>query len=101
MPSSAFFDHVRGRTDELPDGHSLQGMRVYRHLVHLGASQVLAAHFPAVRQALGEHGWRTLIEAFVRQSAWSSHYLGDLHDAFTAFLAHEAASPSEERREGV
>ncbi|MFT3859234.1 MAG: putative DNA-binding domain-containing protein [Aquabacterium sp.] len=101
MPSSAFFDHVRGRTDALPEGYSQQGMRVYRHLVHLGASQVLEAHFPAVRQALGEHGWHTLIDAFVQQSAWSSHHLGDLHHDFTVFLAHETARPETNGHEGA
>lgn len=91
MPSDAFYDYVRGRTEAVPEGYTLQGMRAYRHLVYLGASQMVEAHFPAVREQLGEEAWRALIEAFVRQSAWASHYYGDLKDEFTAFLARETA----------
>lgn len=88
---SAFYDHVRGLSDTVPAGHTEAGMRVYRHLVYLGASQLIEAHFPDMRQQLGEAHWRTLIEAFVRQSRWTSHHYGDLHDEFLAFLAREAA----------
>jgi hypothetical protein len=91
MPSDAFYDYVRGRTDAVPEGYASDGMRAYRHLVYLGASQMVEAHFPAVREQLGDEGWRTLIEAFVRQSAWRSHYYGDLKDEFTTFLARETA----------
>ena len=38
---AAFHDYVRGRTDELPPGYSEAGMRLYRHLVYLGASQTV------------------------------------------------------------
>lgn len=89
--STAFFDYVRGRSEVVPDGYAEAGMRAYRHLVHLGASQLVDAHFPRVRQELGEEAWRCLIEAFVRQSAWTSPYYGDLKEAFLAFLAREAA----------
>lgn len=91
MPSDAFFDYVRGRTDEVPAGYALNGMRAYRHLVWLGASQMIEAHFPEVRAQLGEDNWRALIEAFVRQSAWPSNHYGDIKDEFTAFLARESA----------
>lgn len=91
MPSDAFYDYVRGLTDDVPEGYALNGMRAYRHLVYLGASQMVHAHFPEVRETLGEEAWRALIEAFVRQSAWTSHYYGDLKDEFTAFLARESA----------
>ena len=89
--SSAFFDHVRGRSDEVPAGYTAQGLRVYRHLVYLGVSQMIEAHFPAVREKLGEAGWRTLIEAYIRQSTWTSPYYGDLTDDFLAYLARESA----------
>jgi hypothetical protein len=91
MPSDAFYDYVRGRTDAVPEGYTLNGMRAYRHLVYLGASQMVEAHFPAVREQLGEEDWRALIEAFVRESAWTSHYYGDLEHEFTAFLARQSA----------
>ncbi|MGE5450500.1 MAG: putative DNA-binding domain-containing protein [Acidobacteriota bacterium] len=88
---SDFYDYVRGRTDDVPAGYTEAGMRVYRHLVYLGASQMVQAHFPQVPTELGEDAWRTLIEAFVRQSHWSSHYYGDLKDEFLAFVARESA----------
>ena len=91
MPAPAFYDYVRGLNDDVPEGYSLAGMRVYRHLVYLGASQMVETHFPQVRQQLGDEHWRTLIEAFVRDSAWTSHYYGDLKDEFTAFLARTSA----------
>ena len=55
------------------------------------ASQMIEAHFPAVREQLGDDAWRTLIEAFIRQSEWSSPYYGDLKDDFLAYLARESA----------
>jgi len=82
---------VRGVSDEVPAGYHPDGMRAYRHLVYLGARQMIESQFPAVREQLGDESWRELIEAFVRQSAWTSHYYGDLKDEFTAFLARESA----------
>ena len=89
--SAAFYDFVRGRSDDVPAGYTAAGLRVYRHLVYLGASQMVEAHFPAVRQELGEDAWRTLIEDFVRQSQWTSHFYGDLKDEFLAYLARQSA----------
>ncbi|MBP7133197.1 MAG: putative DNA-binding domain-containing protein [Aquabacterium sp.] len=89
--SAAFYDFVRGRSDDVPAGYTAAGLRVYRHLVYLGASQMIEAHFPAVREQLGEDAWRTLIEAFIRQSEWTSPYYGDLKDDFLAYLARESA----------
>jgi len=88
---SAFYDYVRGRSDEVPAGYTEPGMRVYRHLVYLGASQMVEAHFPQVKEELGDEAWRTLIEEFVRQSQWTSNYYGDLKDEFLTFLARESA----------
>lgn len=89
--SAAFYDFVRGHSDDVPAGYTAAGLRVYRHLVYLGASQMIEAHFPAVREQLGDDAWRTLIEAFIRQSEWSSPYYGDLKDDFLAYLARESA----------
>lgn len=89
--SAAFYDFVRGRSDDVPAGYTAAGLRVYRHLVYLGASQMIEAHFPAVREQLGDDAWRTLIEAFIRQSEWTSPYFGDLKDDFLAYLARESA----------
>lgn len=88
---SAFYDYVRGRSDVVPPGYSEAGMRVYRHLVYLGAAQLIEAQFPQLKQELDEDAWRTLMEGFVRQSNWTSHYYGDLKDEFLAFLARESA----------
>ena len=88
---SAFYDYLRGRSDVVPPGYSEAGMRVYRHLVYLGAAQLIEAHFPQLKEELDEGAWRTLIEGFVRQSSWTSHYYGDLKDEFLAFLARESA----------
>ena len=89
--SAAFYDFVRGRSDDVPAGYTAAGLRVYRHLVYLGASQMIEAHFPVVREQLGDDAWRTLIEAFIRQSEWTSPYYGDLKDDFLAYLARESA----------
>lgn len=87
---SAFYDYVRGRSDELPAGYAEPGMRVYRHLVWLGASQAVEAHFPELRTQLGEEAWQPLIATFVRDSQWTSPFLGDLPHEFTAFLARQS-----------
>lgn len=89
-----FFDYVRGHTDAIPAGYSENGMRAYRHLVFLGASQMIEASYPLLRPGLGEEAWRQMIEAFVRQSAWRSPYYGDMKEEFLAFLARENAAPS-------
>jgi hypothetical protein len=88
---SAFYDYVRGRSDVLPPGYAEPGMRVYRHLVWLGASQTVESHFPDLRSQLGDEAWRALIAAFVRESQWTSPFLGDLKDDFLAFLARQGA----------
>ncbi len=88
---SAFYDYVRGRSEVVPEGYTEAGLRVYRYLVNLGAAQMVESHFPDLREQLGEEAWRTLIAAFVRESAWHSHYYGDLKDEFLAFLARESA----------
>lgn len=88
--SAPFYDYVRGLTDQVPLGYSDNGMRAYRHLVFLGASQMVEAHFPELREQLGDEAWRELIAAFVRQSHWSSPYYGDMKDAFLEFIAHES-----------
>lgn len=82
----AFHDYVRGLTDDVPAGYAANGMRLYRHLVYLGACQLVEAEFPALRETLADDDWRALIEAFVRDSRWQSHYYGDLKDEFLAFL---------------
>ncbi|MCH2242667.1 MAG: DNA-binding domain-containing protein, partial [Aquabacterium sp.] len=74
-----------------PAGYTEAGMRVYRHLVRLGVTQLIEAHHPDLRTQLGDEAWDELITAFVRQSAWTSHHYGDLHDEFLAFLARESA----------
>ena len=89
--SAAFYDYVRGRSDAVPPGYTKAGLNAYRHLVYLGASQMVEAHFPELRTQLGEADWRTLIEGFVRQSAWDSPFYEDLKDEFTAFVARESA----------
>ncbi|MBQ0942918.1 putative DNA-binding domain-containing protein [Ideonella sp. 4Y16] len=88
---SAFFDYVRGRSDTLPEGYDERGMRLYRHLVWLGASQTIEAHHPTLREQLGEEAWRGLIEAWVRESTWDSPFVNDLAEDFVAFLARTTA----------
>jgi hypothetical protein len=88
--SNPFYDYVRGRSETIPAGYALEGMRAYRYLVYLGASQMVEAHFPALRTQLEEQAWRLLIEGFVRQSAWTSPYYGDLHHDFMAYLVRES-----------
>lgn len=87
---SEFYDYVRGLSDTVPQGYSEHGLRVYRYLVYLGADQLLTAHYPNVKQQLGEDNWQHLLETFIRQSRWTSHYYGDLKDEFLDFLEQES-----------
>lgn len=86
-----FYDYVRGRTDEVPPGHDAAGLRVYRHLVWLGASQAVEAAFPPLRAGMGEAAWTALIAAFVRDSRWTSPFYADVGPAFQDFLARAQA----------
>lgn len=88
---AAFHDYVRGRTEVIPAGYEEAGMRLYRHLVFLGACQLLEAQFPVVRDTLGEQAWCALLQAFIRESRWDSHYYGDLSHEFVAFLERQGA----------
>lgn len=89
MPQE-FFDYVRGVSEAIPHGYAANGMKVYRHLVFIGASQLVEAHFPAIRETLGEEGWRSLMQAFIRRSAWASPFYGDLKNEFIAFIERES-----------
>ncbi len=89
--STGFYDYVRGRSDVVPEGYSETGLRVYRHLVFLGASQMVDAHYPDLRSQLGEAPYRALVEDFVRQSAWTSPYYGDLKNEFLDYLERTRA----------
>lgn len=87
----AFYDYVRGVTDTVPDGYDERGMRLYRHLVYIGATQMLESHFPQLPEALGAEQWQALVRAFVRESRWESHFYGDMTDAFLVFLEQQSA----------
>ena len=87
--STEFYDYVRGRSELTPDGYSKAGMKVYRHLVYLGASQMLESCYPHIHKELGDASWRYLIEDFIRKSAWTSHFYGDLKDEFLTYLERE------------
>lgn len=87
---SALYEYVRGRTEAIPPGYAEPGMRLYRHLVWLGASQLLEAHYPAVRDVFDEAGWQALVAEFVRESRWDSHFYGDMADEFLDFLHRKA-----------
>ena len=89
--SAAFYDYVRGLSDEVPAGYTENGMRLYRHLVYLGADQMLGGYFPDVKQTLGDESWRSLLCAFIQSSAWQSHFYGDMTDEFIEFLKQQAA----------
>lgn len=88
---AGFYDYVRGRTDEVPEGYSEPGLRAYRHLVLLGATQMVEAHHPELRAQLGEEAWQALMRAFVQDSAWDSPFYGDVYEEFVAFLARTSA----------
>ena len=87
---SDFFAYARGLSDELPAGYSDNGMRLYRHLVMLGARQMLEAHFPQLPEQLGRDAWDALLSAFVRGSQWNSPFYGDIVNDFITFLEHES-----------
>jgi hypothetical protein len=89
LNTNPFYDYVRGRCDTVPAGYTEKGMRVYRHLVWLGASQMVESNFPVLRQQLGEEKWNLLIADFVRQSEWASHYYGDVKNEFLAYLERQ------------
>ena len=91
--SAPFFDYVRGLTVEVPEGYTRQGLAVYRHLVRLGASQMVDASFPGLRQGLGEPAWAMLMADFVRQSQWTSPFYGDLEHEFQTYLARTLDRP--------
>ncbi len=90
--AATFFEYVRGLSDEVPQGYSRQGLQVYRHLVRLGASQMVEASFPGLRAQLGEEAWTLLIADFVKHSQWTSPFYGDLEHEFQTYLARTVAA---------
>lgn len=85
-----FYAYIRGQSEDIPQGYSEAGLRVYRYLVYLGAAQMVEAYYPDLRTQLGEDAWRILMEGFVRQSQWKSHFYEDLIEDFHAFLQNAA-----------
>lgn len=85
---SSFFDYVRGLTDVVPEGYSRQGMAVYRHHVYLAASQMMAASYPALKAALNDDDWRLLLQDFIAQTRWTSHFYAELTNNFESYLAN-------------
>lgn len=86
MQSEAFFDYVRGITDEVPSGHTKAGCDLYRHLVYIGVEQMLSDTHTNVKTGMGEGPWGQLIRLFITTTRWSSNYYGDLEDEFNRFL---------------
>lgn len=84
--STAFYDYIRGLSDTIPEGYQAQGMRLYRHLVMLGVRQQLEAQHPQLPATLGEEEWTQLLETFIRETRWDSHFCGDIHHEFVHFL---------------
>jgi hypothetical protein len=87
---SAFFDYVRGVTDKLPDGYSEKGMRLYRHHVYLGASQLLTATYPQLKEKLLDSEWEALMVDFVKKTKWTSHIYAELIIDFKKYLSDNA-----------
>jgi hypothetical protein len=67
--SAEFYAYVRGASDVVPAGYSEAGLKAYRHLVFLGASQMIAASLPELRAQLDDAHWDFLLRDFIRQSA--------------------------------
>lgn len=85
MPAG-FYDYVRGRCDDVPEDYSEAGLRVYRHLVFLSVSQLLAAEYPALRESLTDDEWRFLLADFIQNTTWDSNFYGDLTRVFVKYL---------------
>lgn len=90
---SSFFDYVRGLTDVVPAGYSSQGMAVYRHHVYLAASHMLEASYPALKAALEDDAWRLLLQDFIAQTRWDSHFYSELTDNFESYLVNAMREP--------
>jgi len=88
---STFYDYVRGLSDIVPEGYTAQGMAVYRHHVYLGISQMLAASYPELKTILDDSDWRTLMEDYIRQHKFSSHFYADLTADFEAYLRAQSS----------
>lgn len=85
---SSFFDYVRGLTDVIPVGYSHQGMAVYRHHVYLAASQMIEVTYPELKAALSDDDWRILMQDFIAQTRWGSHFYAELTDNFESYLTN-------------
>ena len=88
--SQAFFDYIRNLSDQVPEGYTQDGMNLYRYLVYLGASQMIASCFPELKQKLSDDDWDWLINRFIQQSAWTSNFYGDLENEFAHFIRAQA-----------
>jgi hypothetical protein len=88
--SQAMYDYIRGLSDEIPHGYTAQGLAVYRYLVRLGVTQLIESSYPELREQLDDTDWDWLINQFVQQSAWTSHFYGDLDEEFREFIRNQA-----------
>ena len=90
----AFFDYVRGMSNDVPAGYDERGMKVYRHHVFLGVSQCMEAAYPNLHAELSTDDWAMLLCDFIAKTRWSSNFYGDLDVQFKLYLNHELNRPS-------
>ncbi len=87
---SEFFRYIRKETENIPTGYQENGMRLYRHLVYIGVEQMLESEYPQLKTELGAEQWTLLLDSFIRESQWSSHFYGDLCNEFILFLQQKS-----------
>jgi hypothetical protein len=92
----AFFDYVRGVSEVVPAGYDLRGMKVYRHHVFLGVSQLLEGAYPELRAELSTDDWAVLLRDFIVKTRWSSNFYADLDVQFKLYVNDELNRPSDD-----
>jgi hypothetical protein len=76
-------------SDAVPAGYDLQGMKLYRHHVFLGVSQLLEGAYPELRAELSTDDWARLLGDFIAKSRWASNFYADLDVQFKLYLNDE------------
>ncbi|MGI9150109.1 MAG: HvfC/BufC family peptide modification chaperone [Limnohabitans sp.] len=83
-------------SEVVPAGYDLRGMKVYRHHVLLGVSQLLEGAYPELRAELSTDDWAVLLRDFIVKTRWSSNFYADLDDQFKLYVNDELNRPSDD-----
>ena len=83
---NAFMDYIRDPSNPLPDGMTLERMRVYRELFFNTINGFISCVFPVLKSLYTDDAWRKLIQQFFVSYDCKTPIFIEISQEFIAFL---------------